>query len=237
MKFWHFTNISADVAELRIEGEIIDDEYAWLYEWLEEAYTSPNQFRQQLKEHDGKELRVFVDTYGGSVFAAASIYSDLKARPGKTIGIVHSKAISAGTLILMGCDDIKVSPAATLMIHDPLTEIYGNISDFEKALEILNTLKDTILNAYELKTRQSRQVLSELMTAETWMDANKAVELGFADEIIDFGVTEVQNQFKGRLRVVNTANNRDDLQKYLALNKQKQIETRQKELALYLNTI
>lgn len=233
MRFWNFSNVGDDTVELRIDGDIIDDESTWLYEWFDETYTSPNKFRQQLQEHESKELRVIVDTYGGSVFAGASIYSDLKARTGKTIGIVHSKAMSAGTVILMGCDEIKISPTATMMIHDPLTGLHGNISDFEKALEVLNSVKESILNAYELKTRLSRQELSDLMTAETWMDANKAVELGFADLVIEQPLDITNSLSIKRMKFVNVTNTLDLIKKHEDLKN----EHKKKKLTLFLETV
>lgn len=237
MEFWNFTNAGSEIVELRIEGDIIDDGSAWLYEWFDEPHTAPNKFRQQLKEHDGKELHVIVDTYGGSVFAGTSIYSDLKSRKGKTIGIVHSKAMSAGTIILMGCDEIRVSPTAILMIHDPLTGIYGGISDFEKALEVLNTIKDAILNAYVDKTGLNRNSLSAMMTDETWFDANQAVEKGFADSIISTDL-DVKNSFSAeRMRVINDANSVEHIKRYTKMLNKKETEGRQKELMLYLDAM
>ena len=71
-----------------------------------------------------------------------------------------------------------------LMIHNPATVAFGDSAEMQKAIAMLNEVKESIINAYEIKTGLSRAKLSHLMDAETWMDANKAVELGFADGIL-----------------------------------------------------
>ena len=87
-------------------------------------------------------------------------------------------AASVASVIAMAGTKVLISPVSMLMIHNPMTAAFGN-SD-----EMLGSVKDSIINAYEITTGLSRAKLSRLMDAETWMDANKAVELGFADEIM-----------------------------------------------------
>ena len=93
-------------------------------------------------------------------------------------------AASAASVIAMAGTTVYVSPVSMLMIHNPMTAAVGNAAEMEKAIDMLNSVKDSIINAYEIKTGLSRAKLSHLMDAETWMDANKAVELGFADEVL-----------------------------------------------------
>lgn len=76
-----------------------------------------------------------------------------------------------------------MSPVSMMMIHNPMTIAFGDSGEMQKAIDMLKSVKDSIINAYELKTGLSRTKLAHLMDAETWMDAGKAVELGFADEI------------------------------------------------------
>ena len=96
-------------------------------------------------------------------------------------------AASAASVIAMAGTKVLVSPVSMLMIHNPMTAAFGNSDEMQKAIEMLGSVKDSIINAYEIKTGLSRAKLSHLMDAETWMDANKAVELGFADEIMQRG--------------------------------------------------
>jgi len=71
-----------------------------------------------------------------------------------------------------------------MMIHNPMTIAFGDSGEMQRAIDMLASVKDSIINAYEVKTGLSRVKLAHLMDAETWMDANKAVEFGFADEVI-----------------------------------------------------
>jgi len=232
MRFWNFENTGSGIIELRIEGDIVDDDHAWLYEWWGDMHTAPNKFRQQLAEHEGKELHVIVDTYGGSVFAGTAIAADLKNRSGKTIGIVYSKAMSSGVNILMGCDEIWIAPGGVMMIHDPAISSGGDIAVLEKSLEVLNTLKDAILNMYEDKTGLTRQELSDMMSAETWMSATDAVDKGFADKVIETEF-DIKNSYSiERMRFINGAN-------MTLINRHAELQERSKikELELYLETV
>lgn len=93
-------------------------------------------------------------------------------------------AASAASVIAMAGTRVLMSPVSMLMIHNPITVAMGDAGEMEKAIEMLGSVKDSIINAYEIKTGLSRAKISHLMDAETWMDANKAVELGFADDIL-----------------------------------------------------
>ena len=93
-------------------------------------------------------------------------------------------AASAASVIAMAGTEVLMSPVSTMMIHNPATVAMGDHNDMQKAIEMLNEVKESIINAYEIKTGLSRAKLSHLMDSETWMNANKAVELGFADGII-----------------------------------------------------
>ncbi len=119
-------------------------------------------------------------------------------------------AASAASVIAMAGTKVLVSPVSMLMIHNPMTVAYGNSAEMQKAIEMLGSVKDSILNAYEIKTGLSRTKLSHLMDAETWMDANKAIELGFADELMqrsvatdEVSVPQVSMMFS-RTAVVNS---------------------------------
>lgn len=108
----------------------------------------------------------------------------LKEYPGNVTIKIDGIAASAASLIAMAGDNILMSPVSMMMIHNPLTIAIGNADEMQKAAAMLNEVKDSIINAYELKTGLSRAKLSHLMDDETWMNAVKAVELGFADGIL-----------------------------------------------------
>ena len=116
--------------------------------------------------------------------AAAQIYNMLSNYKGKVTVKIDGIAASAASVIAMAGDTVLVSPVSMLMIHNPATMAWGNHAEMQKAMDMLSEVKESIINAYVLKTGLSRPKLSHLMDAETWMDANKAVELGFADDIM-----------------------------------------------------
>lgn len=116
--------------------------------------------------------------------AAAQIYNMLSAYKGKVTVKIDGIAASAASVIAMAGDTVLVSPVSMLMIHNPATIAFGDHAEMQKAIAMLSEVKESIINAYVLKTGLSRARLSHLMDAETWMDANKAVELGFADDIM-----------------------------------------------------
>ena len=126
--------------------------------------------------------------------AAAQIYNMLSNYKGKVTVKIDGIAASAASVIAMAGDMVLVSPVSMLMIHNPATIAWGDHVEMQKAIDMLAEVKESIINAYVLKTGLSRPKLSHLMDAETWMDANKAVELGFADEIMTRAKAELEKE-------------------------------------------
>jgi ATP-dependent Clp protease protease subunit len=205
MKFWNFVEKGEDI-ELRIEGDIVDDSEAWIYEWFGEKATSPNNFREELNKHKGKNITVWIDSYGGNVFAGAGIYNALKNHQGKVIAKIDGKAMSIASVIAMAADEVQVSPVGVIMIHNPWSMASGDMHDLRKTADVLDTIKESIVNAYVLKTGKSESEIAIMMDEETWMSANVAVKQGFADAVISETI-EALNESKGiafnRLEVMN----------------------------------
>ena len=130
------------------------------------------------------DITVWINSPGGDCVAAAQIYNMLSNYRGKVTVKIDGIAASAASVIAMAGDAVLVSPVSMLMIHNPATMAWGDHAEMQKAMDMLSEVKESIINAYVLKTGLSRPKLSHLMDAETWMDANKAVELGFADDIM-----------------------------------------------------
>lgn len=202
-QFWNFKPTEEEV-ELRIEGDIVDDSDSWLYEWLGDAYASPNSFREELANYKGKNLTVWIDSYGGNVFAAAGIYNALKEHKGGVTVKIDGKAMSAATVIAMAGDKVLMSPTAMFMVHNPLTYAAGYASDLRKAADVLDSVKESIVNAYQIKTGLSRKQISDLMDNETYMSAKLAQEKGFIDEIMYVESPEVLNFTFDRGKVLNS---------------------------------
>jgi len=176
MNFWNFTKDENGERVLRLEGPIDSDDI-----WGDEV--TPRAFREELNAGDGN-ITVWINSPGGSVFAASEIYTMLCDYKGKVTVKIDALAASAASVVAMAGDRVLMSPTAMLLIHDPMTMAEGNAQDMQKVIETLNVVKDAILNAYVRKTGLSRAKVAKLMSDETWMDARKAVELGFADEIM-----------------------------------------------------
>ena len=176
-KFWNWMkNEDTGATELYFEGPISAET------WLGDEIT-PGLFKSELEQHPG-DLTVWICSPGGDVFAASQIYTMLRNHKGKITVKIDALAASAASVVAMSGDETFISPTGMLMVHDPACFASGNKADMEKAIKILEEVKESIINAYEIKTGLSRAKLSHLMDAETWMDANKAVELGFADDVL-----------------------------------------------------
>lgn len=150
--------------------------------WFDDDVT-PQLFKDELNSGTG-DITVWINSPGGDCVAAAQIYNMLSAYNGKVTVKIDGIAASAASVIAMAGDTVLVSPVSMLMIHNPATISWGDHAEMQKAIAMLSEVKESIINAYVLKTGLSRARLSHLMDAETWMDANKAVELGFADGIL-----------------------------------------------------
>lgn len=176
-KFWNFIqNEDTSETELLFNGPISED--TW---WGDEV--TPALFRDELSKVSGN-LTVWLNSPGGDVFAASQIYSMLKNHKGKVTVKIDGIAASAASVVAMAGDETLISPTGMLMIHDPMTLAYGNKADMEQTITMLEEVKESILNAYVQKSHQSRETLSQLMSEETWMNAEKALELGLVDGIL-----------------------------------------------------
>ena len=176
-KFWNWVRDS-DTGErtLVLNGQIAEDS------WFGDEVT-PAIFRDELMKGEGN-ITVWINSPGGDVFAAAQIYNMLMDYKGSVTVRIDGLAASAASVIAMAGTTVEMSPVGMLMIHNPSTAVIGNTKEMQAAIQMLDEVKESILNAYELKTGQPRQQLSDLMDAESWMNAKKAVEMGFADKIL-----------------------------------------------------
>lgn len=178
-KFWNFAapKNEGEPRMLTIDGEIADES------WFGDEVT-PAEFRAELENGTG-DIVVMINSPGGDVFAASQIYTMLTEYRGRVTVKVDGIAASAASVIAMAGDNVLMSRPAMLMIHNPATLAWGDKSEMEKAIGLLDEVKESIINAYEKKTGLSRAKISHMMDAETWMNAGRAIELGFADGYIE----------------------------------------------------
>lgn len=175
-KFWNWVRDSDEERTLYLNGVISEE--TW---WGDEV--TPKIFKDELLAGAG-DITVWINSPGGDVFAAAQIYNMLMEYTGKVNVKIDGLAASAASVIAMAGGDVYMSPVSMLMIHNPSTVAIGDSEEMLRAKALLDEVKESIINAYELKTGLSRTKLSHLMDAESWMNANKAIELGFADKIM-----------------------------------------------------
>lgn len=156
--------------------------------WFDDEVT-PTLFKEELNSGDG-DITVWINSPGGDCVAAAQIYNMLMDYKGNVTVKIDGIAASAASVIAMAGNKVLVSPVSMMMIHNPATIAAGDTAEMQKAIAMLDEVKESIINAYEIKTGLSRAKLSHLMDAETWMDANSAIEMGFADEIMQRNTQE-----------------------------------------------
>ena len=156
--------------------------------WFDDDVT-PQLFRDELNAGSG-DITVWINSPGGDCVAAAQIYNMLMNYKGNVTIKIDGIAASAASVIAMAGTKVVMSPVSMMMIHNPATVAFGDSADMQKAIAMLDEVKESIINAYGIKTGLSRAKLSHLMDAETWMDANSAIEMGFADEIMQRNVSD-----------------------------------------------
>ena len=164
------------IRTLTIDGVIAEES------WFDDDVT-PKLFREQLNAGTG-DIVIWVNSPGGDCVAASQIYTMLMEYKGRVTVKIDGIAASAASVIAMAGTEVLMAPTSLLMIHNPLTVAIGDSEEMLKAIAMLDEVKESIINAYELKTGMSRAKLAHLMDAETWMNAQKAIELGFADGIL-----------------------------------------------------
>ena len=177
-KFWNWIRdeTNPDVRILRLEGAIAEES------WLDDDVT-PAAFKAELASGSGP-ITVWINSPGGDCVAAAQIYNMLMDYPADVTVKIDGIAASAASVIAMAGTKVQMSPVSVMMIHNPLTVAMGDSDEMRRAIQLLDEVKESIINAYEIKTGLSHARLSHLMDGETWMNAKKALELGFCDEIL-----------------------------------------------------
>lgn len=175
-KFWNWIKNEDGSRTLYLNGAIAEES------WFGDEIT-PKQFKSELVSGEG-DIDIWINSPGGDCIAASQIYNMLMDYKGNVTVKIDGIAASAASVIAMAGTTVKVSPTSLMMIHNPLTVAIGDSAEMKKAIQMLDEVKESIINAYELKTGQPRAKLSKLMDGETWLNANKALELGFADEML-----------------------------------------------------
>ena len=194
LKFWNLVkNEEEKTAELILYGSIGSDEY-----WDD---VSDKVFKQDIENlGDVENITLYINSPGGSVFSAVAIANTLKNHKAKVTANIDGLAASAATIITSACDTVRMPKNALFMIHNPITFAYGNNQEMQKTVQMLDKVKNSIIETYLNKTKTDKETLSELMDNETWMDAEMAKDYGFVDEIVD---EEVGKEFVENKLIIN----------------------------------
>ena len=169
--------------------EIILNGYIDEEMWYGDEIT-PEGLHDQLypqNQDPQEELRIILNSYGGSCNAAVRMFDDIRAYPGAVHIIVSGTAASAATVLAMAADRLEMTQGSLWMIHDPLVNAWGNEHDLEDAIRLLRACKESILNVYARRCKKPRSDVGEMMRATTWMDASQALTNGFIDGVVDLG--------------------------------------------------
>jgi ATP-dependent Clp protease protease subunit len=171
--------------KIKIKGVIVSNDDKWVYEWFGIDAVSPKDVSDQVEKAKGEELEIEINSGGGDVFAGSEIYTTLKDYKANVTAKIVGIAASAASVIAMGANKVLISPTAQIMIHN--VSVYGASGDFrdmEHHAEVLKNFNVSIANAYQIKTDMNQEELLKMMSKETWLNAQQAIELKFADEVM-----------------------------------------------------
>ncbi|HEM5964431.1 TPA: Clp protease ClpP, partial [Streptococcus suis] len=197
--------------------------------WFGDEVT-PQVFKNDLHAGNG-DITLWINSPGGDVFAAAQIYNMLMDYKGDVHVVIDGLAASAASVIAMAGTTVSMSPVAMMMIHNPWTVAQGEAKDMQKVIEMLGEIKESIINAYELRTGLSRTKLSHLMDSESWFNAKKAVELGFADKIL------FDKQGEHGMEIESYSFSRTAAQQDLLVKMQAKLEVQQPKKTIPINQL
>ena len=187
--FWNWVRNEDDTRTLFLEGVIAEES------WFSDDVT-PAMFKEELFSGDGPII-LHINSPGGDCIAASQIYTMLMDYPHDVTVQIDGMAASAASVIAMAGTKVCMSPTSMMMIHNPFTVAMGDSEEMRKAIQLLDEVKESIINAYQIKTGLSRDELSKLMDSETWMNAMKAKELGFCDEVLYTGELDLPDNMAG----------------------------------------
>ena len=173
------SNKTATSAEITIYADIGGS-------WFGDGITAES-FSKELKDLPStvKDLSVRINSNGGNVFDGITIYNRLKQHSAKVTVYIDGLAASIASIIALAGDEVIMSEGAMMMIHKPMTGVYGNSEELEAIIQRLDDVEEQLIGIYKRKTRLDRTEIKTLLSDETWMSAEEALELGFVDSIME----------------------------------------------------
>lgn len=177
--------------QITMNGVIVSDDDKWIYDYLDMSAFSPKELRQTIQDHGIYEpLDIEINSPGGYVNAGTEIYTMLLTHKGEVNITIGSQAASIASVIAMAGKRVAISPAGKIMIHNVSGQGGGDYRDMADYSDFLFKNNEMLANTYVLKTGKPKQELLDMMNAETWMNADEALENGFVDEILTAQTSE-----------------------------------------------
>jgi len=165
-------------SRLYIDGEIVSGQDYTDF-WTASRTKGAQTFRRELEACG--PVTVYINSPGGDVFAGAAMYSALLEHPHKVTVKIMGIAASAASVVAMAGDEVLISPVGYMMIHDPWSYVVGNAREMEHEAQVLREIGEGIVAAYQKKTGKTTDEIKKLLEAETYMNAQSAIENGFCD--------------------------------------------------------
>lgn len=178
--------------KVSVRGSIVSSSEKWIYDWFGMEAVCPKDIQKALDEAGGEPVVVEINSGGGDIFAGSEIYTALKGYAGGVEVQIVGLAASAASVVAQAGKS-KISPTALFMVHNVSGGARGDYRDMEHRAEVLKTANRSIANAYMEKTGKTMEELQNIMDHETWMDARKAVEYGFVDEVMFYETPVLTN--------------------------------------------
>ncbi len=170
--------------KIDIKGDIISNDLAWIYDWMEWDYTSPSKIQKELDNAKGEDVEFLVNSPGGDVWAGYEIFNSIRLYEGGTTSHIVGLAASCGSFIPLASDKVVAEAMAMMMIHGASTSTKGNQHNHEHTRDFLNKVDRTIVQAYTSKSGKTEEELLDLMANETWFTAAEMLDMGLIDEIV-----------------------------------------------------
>ena len=155
----------------------------YLYDEIGYWGIDPGKFAKDFEAIQDKTIHLRINSPGGSVFDGVAIYEAVKRHKSKVVSHIDGFAGSMASVIALAADEVVISKLGFYMIHDPWTIAIGNADDMRKEADLLDKISDTLINTYSDKTGMDKDEIKAMMSAESWLNAEETVKLGFADRI------------------------------------------------------
>jgi ATP-dependent Clp protease protease subunit len=197
--FWTFRAVEETGGEAEVEFFGIISEWSWLDDDI-----SPKKFKDELmRMGNGGPVTVRIDSPGGDPIAASAIASIIAGYPGQVTAQIEGQASSSAVVVALAASRVRIMDSAYMMIHDPKVNVFMAALDVEtmkSLIAALESVKAGMVQSYAARTGQDTEKVAKMMTATTWMSAQEAIDLHFADEIVPAKQKKRARQFESLLK-------------------------------------